>query len=314
MDPNSPLQSPIRSRSRSGSRSGRRHRSPRSPLGPAGDSGRGARYYDDDAYSRAPTAYRDREPRYNDYRPVDPYARGPPIHGAPPMMGSGGPGSRGRSRSRSPMSTRRRHEGDRENPPAGRCIGIFGLSIYTKESDILDVFSRYGPIDDVQIVFDAQSGRSRGFAFVYFQNVADAAEAKERCNGIDIDGRKIRVDFSLTQRAHTPTPGIYMGKSHPRSHGGSVTGGPAGDVGSGGGGGGGRGYGGGYGGGRGYGGGGGGGGGYASHRSGRMHNPYPPRAGGGGRHYPPHAAPPPVDYGRRRATRSRSASPRKYYY
>lgn len=302
MDPGSPLQSPIRSRSRSGSRSGRRHRSPRSPLGPGGDSGRGGgHYYEDDVYSRAPTAYRDREARYSsDYRMMDPYARGPPMHGAgggsggAPIM-SGGPGSR-RSRSRSPMSSRRRHEGDRENPPAGRCIGIFGLSIYTKESDILDVFSRYGPIDDVQIVYDAQSGRSRGFAFVYFQNVADAAEAKERCNGIDIDGRKIRVDFSLTQRAHTPTPGIYMGKSHPssRHHGPSAGGGGGG----------------GYYGGRGY-----NGGPYPPHhRSNRMHNPYPPR--GGGRHYPPHhaAALPPVDYVRRRATRSRSTSPRKYYY
>lgn len=290
MDPGSPLQSPIRSRSRSGSRS-RRHRSPRSPLGPGGDSGRGGRYYEDDVYSRAPTAYRDREPRYSSdaYRMADPYPRGgPPMHGGPPMMSSG-PGSRGRSRSRSPMSARRRHEGDRENPPAGRCIGIFGLSIYTKEADILDVFSRYGPIDDVQIVYDAQSGRSRGFAFVYFQNVADAAEAKERCNGIDIDGRKIRVDFSLTQRAHTPTPGIYMGKSHPRSggsHGGSFYGGSRGGGSS-------------------------GFNAYPPHRS-RMHNPYPPR---GGRHYPPHAAAmPPADYGRRRATRSRSTSPRKYYY
>lgn len=287
MDPGSPLQSPLpRSRSRSGSRS-RRHRSPRSPLGPGGDSGRGSRYYEEDVYSRAPTAYRDREPRYpSDYRMVDSYPRGPPIHGAPPMMGSG-PGSR-RSRSRSPMSSRRRHEGDRENPPAGRCIGIFGLSIYTKETDIIEVFSRYGPIDDVQVVYDAQSGRSRGFAFVYFQNVADAAEAKERCNGIEIDGRKIRVDFSLTQRAHTPTPGIYMGKSHPRSHHGGSGGGSH------------------------YGGSGRYNGAYPSYRSNRMHNPYPPR---GGRHYPA-AALPPVDYGRRRgpSSRSRSNSPRKYYY
>ena len=37
-------------------------------------------------------------------------------------------------------------------------------------------------------------------------------QAKEQCNGIDIDGRKIRVDYSITKRAHTPTPGVYMGK------------------------------------------------------------------------------------------------------
>lgn len=36
--------------------------------------------------------------------------------------------------------------------------------------------------------------------------------AKENCSGLTIDDRKIRVDYSITQRAHTPTPGVYMGK------------------------------------------------------------------------------------------------------
>lgn len=120
-------------------------------------------------------------------------------------------GSR-RSREKSPMSSRRRHIGHRENPPSGKCLGIFGLSIYTQEKDLRDMLGKYGPINDVQIVYDAQTGRSRGFAFVYFENDRDAAAAKDRCNGIEMDGRKIRVDFSITQRAHTPTPGIYMGK------------------------------------------------------------------------------------------------------
>ena len=33
--------------------------------------------------------------------------------------------SRGRDHSRSPMSNRRRHEGNRENPDKSRCIGVF---------------------------------------------------------------------------------------------------------------------------------------------------------------------------------------------
>lgn len=57
-----------------------------------------------------------------------------------------------------------------------------------------------------------QSGRSRGFCFVYFENYEDAKVAKDQCTGMEIDGRRIRVDYSITQRAHTPTPGIYMGK------------------------------------------------------------------------------------------------------
>ncbi|CAL8095189.1 unnamed protein product [Orchesella dallaii] len=125
-----------------------------------------------------------------------------------------------RSHSRSPMSSRRRHTGggggggggNRDNPSPNKCLGVFGLSLRTTERDLKDVFSRYGPIEECTVVIDAQTGRSRGFAFIYFESVDDAKAAKDSCNGIEIDGRRIRVDFSITQRAHTPTPGIYMGK------------------------------------------------------------------------------------------------------
>lgn len=110
------------------------------------------------------------------------------------------------------MSNRRRHVGNRDKPEPTRCLGIFGLSLYTQERDLRDVFSRYGSISEVQVVYDRQSGRSRGFAFIYFKSVEDAIEAKDRSAGTEIDGRRIRVDYSITERAHTPTPGIYLGK------------------------------------------------------------------------------------------------------
>ncbi|TNN25139.1 Transformer-2 beta [Liparis tanakae] len=98
------------------------------------------------------------------------------------------------------------------NPDPHNCLGVFGLSLYTTERDLREVFSKYGPLTHVNIVYDQQSRRSRGFAFVYFENCDDSKEAKERANGMELDGRRIRVDFSITKRAHTPTPGIYMGR------------------------------------------------------------------------------------------------------
>ncbi|XP_069110614.1 transformer-2 protein homolog alpha-like isoform X2 [Argopecten irradians] len=139
-------------------------------------------------------------------------------------------GYRGK-RDTSPMSNRRRHQGNRDNPEPTRCLGIFGLSLYTQERDLRDVFSRYGSLEEVQVVYDRQSGRSRGFAFIYFRNIEDAIEAKDRCTGSEIDGRRIRVDYSITERAHTPTPGIYLGK--PTASG--YSGGGGGSGGSGGG-------------------------------------------------------------------------------
>ncbi|KAB5523526.1 hypothetical protein PHYPO_G00153550, partial [Pangasianodon hypophthalmus] len=117
-----------------------------------------------------------------------------------------------RSRSHSPMSNRRRHVGNRANPAPNCCLGVFGLSLYTTERDLREVFSKYGPLANVNIVYDQQSRRSRGFAFVYFENSEDSKEAKEQANGMELDGRRIRVDFSITKRPHTPTPGIYMGR------------------------------------------------------------------------------------------------------
>ncbi|GFS38614.1 hypothetical protein NPIL_572642 [Nephila pilipes] len=213
-----------RSRSRSRSHSFRRRRS----YSRSRSHSRGHRYRH---YSRS----RSRSPRHRRYSRSRSRSRSySPRHSYSPQYsprrsyyddyyrygggggGSGGGGGGGKGRysryNRSPMSSRRRHVGNRDNPEPSRCLGVFGLSLYTQERELREVFGKYGPIEDVQVVYDAQSGRSRGFAFVYFEDTEDAKMAKDRCNGQEIDGRKIRVDFSITKRAHTPTPGIYMGK------------------------------------------------------------------------------------------------------
>lgn len=43
-----------------------------------------------------------------------------------------------------------------EAPELSRCLGIFGLSIYTTEQQINHIFSKYGPVERVQVVIDAK--------------------------------------------------------------------------------------------------------------------------------------------------------------
>lgn len=62
------------------------------------------------------------------------------------------------------------------NPDPNTCLGVFGLSLYTTERDLREVFSRYGPLAGVNVVYDQRTGRSRGFAFVYFEHIDDAKE------------------------------------------------------------------------------------------------------------------------------------------
>jgi len=63
---------------------------------------------------------------------------------------------------------------------------------------------------------DRKTGRSRCFGFIYFSSVEDAGRAKDNCNGMKLNGRSIRTDFSLTRKAHSPTPGHYMGRPQRR--------------------------------------------------------------------------------------------------
>ena len=51
---------------------------------------------------------------------------------------------------------------------------------------------------------DHHTGRSRGFGFVYFMKIEGAKDARRAMDGKEIDGRQVRVDFSLTNRKTEP--------------------------------------------------------------------------------------------------------------
>lgn len=134
--------------------------------------------------------------------------RGRPRSRSPPAGDRYSPGAARPPPRRSPPPPRRRNE----NPPeANETLGVFGLSIRTREVDLEDEFNRFGKVDRVTIVYDQRSDRSRGFGFIKMASIEDAEKCIEGLNGVDIHGRKIRVDFSATKRPHSPTPGQYMG-------------------------------------------------------------------------------------------------------
>ncbi|XP_053558774.1 cold-inducible RNA-binding protein B isoform X3 [Bombina bombina] len=71
---------------------------------------------------------------------------------------------------------------------------IGGLSFDTNEQNLETVFCKYGEIQEVVVVKDRETKRSRGFGFVTFQNPEDAKDAMAAMNGKSVDGRQIRVD------------------------------------------------------------------------------------------------------------------------
>lgn len=51
----------------------------------------------------------------------------------------------------------------------------------------------------------------KNFDWIYSDDSLFISKAKRETHGTEIDGQKIRVDFSLTEKPHERTPGIYMG-------------------------------------------------------------------------------------------------------
>lgn len=71
---------------------------------------------------------------------------------------------------------------------------VGGLSWNTDEAELRAAFERFGEIEDVKVITDRETGRSRGFGFVGFVDGASAKKAMEEMDGSELDGRSIRVN------------------------------------------------------------------------------------------------------------------------
>ncbi|CAO3597901.1 unnamed protein product [Absidia cylindrospora] len=74
------------------------------------------------------------------------------------------------------------------------------------DHDLRQVFEPYGPIDFVDLHKDLVTGRSKGFAFIQFRNVADAKEALAKMNGFELAGRNLKVGM-VTEKSQQPNNG-----------------------------------------------------------------------------------------------------------
>ena len=72
-------------------------------------------------------------------------------------------------------------------------IFVGNLSFNTTEQSLRALFEARGEIEEVAIVTDRESGRSRGFGFVTMADNNAARTAIEELNGYELDGRALNV-------------------------------------------------------------------------------------------------------------------------
>jgi RNA recognition motif-containing protein len=73
---------------------------------------------------------------------------------------------------------------------------VGSLSWNTDDQQLREAFAAFGEVSEAVVITDRNSGRSRGFGFVTFENDEEADKAIEGLNNSELDGRTIRVDVA----------------------------------------------------------------------------------------------------------------------
>ena len=86
---------------------------------------------------------------------------------------------------------------------------VGNLSFETTENDLQDLFEQHGAVNEVQLMMDRMTGKSRGFAFITMNDGAQANAAMSALNGHEVNGRALSVNEA---RPREQRPGPYGGK------------------------------------------------------------------------------------------------------
>ena len=76
----------------------------------------------------------------------------------------------------------------------GAKLYVGNLSWEVKDSDLRELFAKFGELSEVKVMIDNFSGRSKGFAFVTFVSEDSAKKAIAELDGKDFKGRNIKVN------------------------------------------------------------------------------------------------------------------------
>jgi cold-inducible RNA-binding protein len=71
---------------------------------------------------------------------------------------------------------------------------VGNLSYGTTEMGLKELFEQSGPVTEVKVVLDRDTGRPRGFAFVEMATDGAAQDAISQLNGRELDGRALKVN------------------------------------------------------------------------------------------------------------------------
>jgi len=73
-------------------------------------------------------------------------------------------------------------------------IYVGNLSYNTTETDLREAFAKHGEVNEVRMITDRDTGRSKGFGFIEMPNADEANAAMTALNGTMLHDREIKVN------------------------------------------------------------------------------------------------------------------------
>ena len=70
---------------------------------------------------------------------------------------------------------------------------VGGLPFATTDDELNELFAAHGKVASANVVRDRETGRSKGFGFVEFENEDEGKAAEKALNGTEVGGRTISV-------------------------------------------------------------------------------------------------------------------------
>src|ERR1700735_2179018 len=95
----------------------------------------------------------------------------------------------------------------------------------TTEAELRGLFEPHGKVDQVSLVTDRDTGRSRGFAFVEMSDAGEAEKAIAALNGKELGGRALNINEARPKTDRGGFGGPRGGSGGPRGGGGRPGGG-----------------------------------------------------------------------------------------
>ncbi len=74
-----------------------------------------------------------------------------------------------------------------------RKLFVANFPYSTGEESLRELFGQHGLVEEIKIIYDRETGRSRGFGFVMMETEEECVQAAEALNGAELGGRPIAV-------------------------------------------------------------------------------------------------------------------------